>query len=131
MDSILLIARPDEVCSLHRLLYFSVFFPLSLSLPRCWSFFLSPFAAPRRLASARPRSRARDKARVPRIEPRDARDPRYVEISADLSSKLDRVLPSWGPSRVVPMSADAGPRTMVLNPFASQVADSTRMTKES
>lgn len=28
-----------------------------------------------------------------------ARDPRYVEISADLSSKLDRVLPSWGPSR--------------------------------
>lgn len=32
MDSILLIARPDEVCSLHRLLYFSVFFPLSFSL---------------------------------------------------------------------------------------------------
>lgn len=57
-----------------------------------------------------------------------ARDPRYVEISADLSSKLDRVLPSWGPSRARVL-LPCWPPTPIENngsqPFFSKVADST------
>lgn len=61
---------------------------------------------------------------------RETRDPRYVEISADLSSKLDRVLPSWGPSRVVPMSTTTAREQWFSTLFRlSEVADSACMTK--
>lgn len=61
---------------------------------------------------------------------RETRDPRYVEISADLSSKLDRVLPSWGPSRVVPMSATTAREQWFSTLFRlSEVADSACITK--
>lgn len=83
MDPILLIAPVlSEVWPLPPSLHLS---SLLVSLPS------SP------TLSARAQERARDKARATH----QARDPRYVEISADLSSKLDRVLPSWGPSRVL------------------------------
>ena len=93
-DCILLIARHSS-SKVKSATPHSVSLVSFLSGRRCPPFFFH---------SARSQA-ARDKARATHQAERRAPGPRYVEISADLSSKLDRVLPPWGPSRVVRLSA--------------------------